>query len=154
MFRISREANSWFEKLNNNENKLFKTKFDFYYLLLMMGLTSLQKKPIESDALDLTRDFPIEFNGSKLLIIGILVHTELKRLAIPIDNKANVQEKFIELVDPDSSSKLSNRGFSMMNEYTSFGFSLLKERLGSSPELANEFIIDIYKQIKSNIDTY
>ena len=102
MFRISREANSWFEKLNNNENKLFKTKFDFFYLLLMMGLTSLQKKPKEAVALEFTRDCPSEFNGSKLRIIGILVHTELKRLAIPIDNKANVQEKFIELVDPDS----------------------------------------------------
>lgn len=151
MFRIRNESDKWFKKLGSDEKKLFQTKFDLYYIFFLNGIAHEDKNPqipgneATGEIIDY---FPKTYSGSKHLIVGLLVITELKRLGVSFDDKSTVEEKFEELVDPESKSKLTNKGFSIMNDYANKGFELLQEEIGDQTDLAPEFLINTFESLK------
>lgn len=153
MFRIRNESDKWFKKLGSDEKKLFQTKFDLYYLFFLNGIAHEDKNPQIDDS-DGTGEiidyFPKAYSGSKHLIIGLLVVTELKRLGVSLEDKSTVEEKFEELVDPESTSKLTSKGFSKMNDYANKGFELLQEEIGDQVDLAPEFLINTFESLKKS----
>lgn len=155
MFRIRNESDRWFDELATSEKNLFRTKFDLYYLFYLFGISNMNKNPGASgteSTHDLIDYFPQEYSGFQYMIVGLLVITELKRLGISFDDKESVQEKFEEIVDPESKAKLTSKGFSLMNDYASSGFELLQERIGGRPELATEFLIKVYENLKEDFE--
>lgn len=148
-FFIRREADEWGKELQKNE--LIRTQFDLYYILFLKGISTLDKNPKlkDKEALkELIDYFPSDYDGSKNIIVGLLVNTELKRLGIPLDDKENVQKKYNQIVEPESQSKLTAKGFTLMNEYASRGYELLNEELGDkSASLAPEFLINVYNSL-------
>lgn len=155
MFRIRVESDKWFKKLKSSEKKLFKTKFDLYYLFFLNGIAHEDKNPQLSGnggTSEIIDYFPSDYSGSKHLIVGLLVVTELKRLGVSFNDKPSVEEKFQELVDPESKSKLTTKGFSKMNDYANKGFELLQEEIGNQTELAPEFLVNTYESLKRSFD--
>jgi len=148
-FFIRREADNWVKELQKND--LIRTQFDLYYLFFLKGISTLDKNPKLKDKevlKELIDYFPSDYDGSKNIIVGLLVNTELKRLGIPLDDKENVQKKYNQIVEPESQSKLTSKGFTLMNEYASRGFELLNEELGNkSASLAPEFLINVYRNL-------
>jgi len=155
MFRIRVESDKWFNKLRHNEKNIFKTKFDLYYLFFLNGIANIDKNPLLSKK-DSTSEiidyFPSDYIGSRHLIIGMLVITELKRLGIDFSDKINIQEKFHELVDPDTPSKLTLKGFSIMNDYANKGFELLQEQIKDHVDLAPEFLVKVHSILTNSFD--
>ena len=151
-FFIRREADDWGKELYKHD--LIRTQFDLYYILFLKGISTLDKNPKlkDNEALkELIDYFPSDYDGSKNIIVGLLVNTELKRLGIPLDDKENVQKKYNQIVEPESQSKLTAKGFTLMNEYASRGFELLNEQLGDkSASLAPEFLINVCSDIKGS----
>jgi len=148
-FFIRREADNWFKELQKHE--LIRTQFDLYYLFFLKGISKLDKNPKMKNAdvlKELIEYFPSEYDGSKNIIVGLLVNTELKRLGIPLDDKENVQKKYNQIVEPESQSKLTTKGFTLMNEYASRGYELFNQELGNKPaSLAPEFLINAYRNL-------
>jgi hypothetical protein len=156
-FFIRREADDWFKELQKNE--LIRTQFDLYYLFFLKGISKLDRNPKmkSSDALkELIEYFPSEYDGSKNIIVGLLVNTELKRLGIPFDHKENVQKKYNKIVEPESQSKLTSKGFVLMNDYASKGYELFNQELGNkSASLAPEFLINAFRNLNEEFqDNY
>ena len=154
-FFIRREANEWFTELYKNE--IIRTQFDLYYLFFLKGISNLDKNPklIGSDVLkELIEYFPKEYDGSKNLIVGLLVNTELKRLGIPFNDNENVQKKYHEIVEPEFPSKLTQKGFTLMNDYASRGYELFYLDFDNkSASLAPEFLISTFKILKEDFNS-
>ncbi len=147
MFVLSHEANSFFEKIDKeSRHGKFGLKFDYYYLCLVAGFI---KKDISKDirnGSDLVKAFPTEFHSQREQIIGLLIATEIERNKINKDNRERLEKLMLELVQPDSPSKLSPKGLKLMNRYAQSGFDYISEKI-PSPYNLDTFLIQYYNEI-------
>jgi hypothetical protein len=143
-FRIKNEAKDWFKHIKDN----MEFAFDYYYLCLMVGLASKQKKDQdipESDTAELTQDFPGDYRLRGRLIIALFIKTDLELMGINLAEKVALNEYFHKLVDPHSSSGLSNEGERLINRYANRGFEILTEWFDDKPRNL-EIFLPMYKR--------
>lgn len=134
-FQLSKDAEKWFADIS----KYYPTKFDLYYLCLMIGLQNGRKaEPVNTT--DLIENFPKEFRPTGNLLIGLLIHSELKEIGVDLNEREQVHKIIGELVNPSSPSKLSDEGMKAMNKYTQGGFDLLSEKFNDKPRTIEIFI--------------
>lgn len=140
-FYLRNDTEQWFSHIKD-QKPYIDTKFDLYYFCLMVGLAAGNKSPVtaRSEATEFQKSFVRAFIPVQKLIIGLLISTELKRLGVDISEKEHVYQRLTELVDPDSSTKLTEAGINKLNEYASGGYDLLTEELSSKPYSVEDFL--------------
>ncbi|HAG80006.1 MAG TPA: hypothetical protein DCL61_02290 [Cyanobacteria bacterium UBA12227] len=151
-FQLRKDARKWFKDISSN----YPILFDLYYLCLMAGFASGRKNlDIHSDDVDdLVENFPGEFRSRGRLLVGLLIHTEISRLGIDLDERDAVYRRVAELVEPNSPSYMSNEGVRLMNQYAHGGFDALCEYFGDRPRSIETFIRKYFRcvnDIKKNV---
>lgn len=137
-FRFRKQAEQWFKHIA--ENDPFRTKFDRYYLCLLLGLAGRRESnPSESDEAPGFVDYFIEdYEQQQLLIVGLLLRAELEHFGIELDDRDDVRKKLEQLI---GSKGLTRHGVARLNAYASGGFDLLVERYGEAqPRSVEEFL--------------
>lgn len=137
MFRIRKDADQWFRKIEGKSP--IKTKFDLFYLCLMLGFKNELLDSVV-DGVDVYHKFPQEFEGGRMLILTLLITTEMHREGIVFEERNSVQELIARYVATDSPSNLSVEGFKKVNGYASGGFDKLSGIFEDPPEDINVFI--------------
>lgn len=104
--------------------------------LLVVGAILIE---IHSDDVgEMTRDFPSVFRSRGELLVGLLINTELSRMAIDLKERQQVYSKISQLVITNS-PYLSNERVKRMNEYAHGGFDVLCERMDERPRSLEVF---------------
>lgn len=152
-FRLRQDTENWFSKISPQMPS--HTKFDVFYLCLMLGLAMGRKSdPLGSGqpAPEFVTYFVENFKQSQRLIIGLLIVRELSRLSRDSANKEDVRRLIGELVEPESATNLTDLGHRLMNEYASGGYDYLTEALDSKPHHIEEFLQTYEKLLRQGID--
>jgi hypothetical protein len=138
-FQLRKDAEQWFKDIA----KSYPTKFDLYYLCLMASFASGGQKNSDissNEVSDLVENFPGEFKSRGKLLVGLLIHTELRHLGIDLEDRDAVYKQVRRIVEPDSTSYMSNEGVRLMNQYAHGGFDLLCEHFADRPRAIETFI--------------
>jgi hypothetical protein len=116
----------------------------------MLGLAGNRKSPIsgKSDATEFQKTFVKAYIPVQKLIIGLLIHAELKHLGVDISEKEEVHGILIGLVDTDSPTKLTEKGLNILNEYASGGYDILTEYFPTKPYSLEDFLRSYSKLIQ------
>ena len=152
-FRMRQDAESWFS--NIRDQKPIKTKFDLYYFCLMVGLaTGRRSEPTKrcSEVTDFTDNFVSDYKPYQRLIIGLLIRAELSRSGISVTEKDEVRKLFVDLVNPQNPTNLTDAGMDRLNEYSSGGYDYLAEKLDSRPYHVEEFLRTYAKLLRGAIE--
>ena len=149
-FQLRKDARRWFRDIYDPKRYLL---FDLYYFCLMAGFASGRRNTeINSDDVDgFVGYFPGDFQFRGRLLVGALIHTELCRLVIDLDERDDVYGRVAELVDPNSPSYMSNDGVRLMNQYAHGGFDALCEYFGDDRPKSVETFIRKYFRCLSDL---
>ena len=138
-FRLRHDAAKWFKHIR--ASGYYKMDFDSYYLCLLVGLAARRKEAVaKGEAADLVEHFPGEYKASGGLLAGLVVCAELDHHGIDVEERKDVQSQLRRLLDPESSSRLSDEGVGEMNSYASGGFEYLCEKLQDPPRDVSAFL--------------
>ncbi|MGD2183296.1 hypothetical protein [Lusitaniella coriacea] len=137
-FQLRKDARRWFRDIE----KHYPTLFDLYYFCLVAGFASGQRNiDISNDEIDdFIEYFPGEFRSRGKLLVGTLIDTELRHLAINVEDRDEVYREVKKIVDPNSPSYLSSEGMKRMNAYAHGGFDVLCEHFSDRPRSIETFI--------------
>lgn len=136
-FQLRKDADKWFKDVAPH----YATKFDLYYLCLIVGFAARRKARAESNEVtDLTDDYPKEFKSRGRLLVALLVSTELSTMGIDLDERDAVYREISRIIATDSRSYLTDEGGRLMNQYAHGGFGALCERFEDRPRSIETFI--------------
>ena len=79
------------------------------------------------------------FRSQGELLVGLLIHAELSRMGIDLQERQFVYSTISELVIT-SPPYLSNEGIKRMNQYAHGGFDILCERMDERPKSLETFV--------------
>jgi hypothetical protein len=149
MFQISNDAKEWMKDISKHNPDIFGTDMDVYYLFLLVGLIAKKRSSIEdTSTTGFNKEFPKPYKAFQKLIINFLLITEKKYKGIRDDDKDRLSSELIKkYLDPDNVAKLSTKGFTLADEYSYGGFSLLQERI-PRPTNVTDFFIAYNKTLK------
>jgi hypothetical protein len=119
------EVDNWFKNIYGVDS--IKSKWDLYYLCLMIGLAASRTEPLGGERTDMTDYFIAEYKKSKNLIISLFICAELKKLGVEFSDRDLAKKILNNYLDPLHQSSLSNQAFQRINEYSYGGFLLLAE---------------------------
>ena len=154
-FRLRQDTKDWFSNIQDNKSRQINTDFDLYYFCLMLGLaTGKYSNPINKckKYSDFTDYFVKDYKSHQNLILGLLIRAELSKLGISLDEKEDTKKHLIKLIDPSSTTNLTNEGIDSMNAYASGGFDYLTENFDSKPYHVEEFLISYTKLLQKAVD--
>lgn len=147
-FRIRKDAEDWFKHIADKSP--FNTKFDLYYLCLMLGLAARRReRPSETTAF--VDYFVEDYRDQELIIDSLLFVSELNRLGYGLDEREEIEEVLSKLLDKNG---LNNEGVIELNAYASGGFEILLEDYGDAvPYSTEEFLPKYVKLLKETIES-
>lgn len=138
-FRLESEVDDWFRHLSKDSDVL-KTKFDVYYLCLMLGFAAGQLDSRGKSAPEFINAFAGDYRPMQRLIIGLLLVVELNRLGIEIAEREAVRSLLSQYIESQEAANLTVAGFARMNEYAAGGFVYLTEQLPEKPHHIETFL--------------
>jgi hypothetical protein len=123
-FRLRRDARKWFKDIES----AFDLDFDMYYLCLMAGLAKSRKEDVVlAETTELVDEFPIAYRPRGRLIVSLFMSRELKELGIKLTERVALHSEIQKLIDPLSTSHLSEVGMKELNRYSYGGFDVLSQ---------------------------
>jgi hypothetical protein len=124
--------------------------FDAYYASLMVGLKRLKhgKKEDLEDSYFIDY-YPDSFMSSREYIAGLIVDGALRHLESKQYSKQDLEKTIVELLDPNSPTRLSKDGLHTANLYACHGFSVLEQEFKIRPSSVPDFLIR-YNQLWSD----
>ena len=142
-FRLRKDARAWFKDIEP-QLKSEAPQFDLYYFCLMAGIASGRKADaVSEEAPEFIDYFPGEFRNRGRLIIAWFLARELKSLGITMHERSQIHGAINKLVDPRSSSQLSDAGMREINRYAAGGFDVLTETFEQRPIRLDVFLLSI-----------
>lgn len=153
-FRLNVNVDQWFNNLGPKNDKALKTKFDLFYLCLLIGLADGKPETLKG-APDFQDTFVSEYHGSQNIIIGLLILAELGRQGVDTEEKEAVQRILDNIIDSNRISRLSDEGERKLNEYTNRGFEIMSQEISSKPYNEADFLrhyLNVATKIIDNSD--
>ena len=143
-FRLRADAEGWFKHISKQSP--FTTKFDTYYLCLLLGLACRRhSNPSDAgDAPGFVSEFTSEYRMHQLSLVGLLLIAELTRFGTGPRDRVEVRRLLSDLVEPGG---LSAEGVARLNEYASGGFDHLQEVYGDIKPMAPEEFLPRFADI-------
>ena len=124
-FRFRTDAEDWFRSIVSADGPIH-TKFDQYYLCLMLGLITGRKEP-HPNAPEFVEYFIADYAAIGRLLVGLLIVAEADRVGVELTEKADVKKLLIDYLDPTDPTGLSDAGFQKLNDYANGGYNALVE---------------------------
>lgn len=147
-FRLRQDAELWF---SNIFEKPIDTKFDIYYLCLMLGLAT-GKFSNNKEGTEFIDYFITDYASHQTLIIGLLVITELHKRGIEIKERNEISNVFKEFIDTATRTSLTDNAIEKLNGYASGGYEYLTEKIDTKPHHVEEFLITYHSLLNEAIE--
>lgn len=148
-FKLPKETREYFKYIDLKENN-FKMIFDKYYLCLMIGLSEEKLgKQEEIEGADFIESYPQAYADKAPLITGLLINAEMNRQGINSEDRFSVEGLILNLVDNNSSTKLSEKGIELLNSYAAAGMNKIKEKITQTGDIET-FLVHYYRLINSS----
>ena len=129
-FRLSKDARQYFLKIEERSTTgKFDTLWDKYYLCLMAGFSRIKLGKETSASDEIMPTFIQDYSPQRYQIISLLIATEIKRLGIQNDDKENIKQLMLSLLDHTTITNLNDEGHKIMNRYTEGGFEIIREEI-------------------------
>ncbi len=146
-FRLRVDAEKWFRHISGQPP--FNTKFDVYYLCLLLGLAGRRtsESSTQQPKSNFVDNFVTDYKPFSLLILGLLLRAEVVHYGYDLDEKMEVMKVLKELATPQG---VSGEGVLKLNRYASGGFDILLDKFGKEPYSAEEFFtsyVDILQEV-------
>jgi hypothetical protein len=138
MFRLKAEIDDWFKNIYGRG--VIKTKWDEYYLCLLLGLSASRHNEIVGDRVDMVDYFIDDYRKSQYSIISLFLCAELGRLGIQFTDKNSAKAILDQYLDADAPAKLTNKAFQRLNEYAYGGYLVLNEKFSNKPADQTTFL--------------
>ena len=159
MFQLSKSAqDDWFKSLINQNPYTDASTMDVYHLCFVLGINLILKdKNHEFDELVdpkstfFNKGWPLAYRSHYDSIIALLIEAEIHRLDYNRDDKNLIKSFVNDLLDNESTTKLSSQGIDLMNKYSYNGFLKLKKELKEKPDDPTDFLIQ-YNNILNKIN--
>lgn len=147
-FKLPKGCREYFsgivDKGKADERKL-STWFDAYYLCLMVGFAQAKvDKDIKMESGDFHFDFPLDYQESKEYIIGSLIASEVRLRNIDITNSEELESHIKLLVGTKTKTNLTDVGEDLMNQYATYGYQFMREKLTDMPPVRLEEFYEEY----------
>lgn len=147
-FKLSKEARSYFGQIDKaaSINEL-ETDWDKYYLSAMAGIKARRRVPDNQEPPSEQEfvDYVIQsYDDQKYEIYGSLIVAEIERKGIPWEEKEEIKQLMLNLLDYDSNTRLSDEGTRVLNCYAENGYRLIESEIPPQPEL-DEFLKRYYQ---------
>ena len=146
-FRMRPEVDDWFK--NIFKQGPIQTKFDLYYLCLMMGLATGQSEKAASGQ-DFVDYFVAEYKPVQRLILGLFIMAEIARLGLEVSDREDVRKLINGYLDPTNPAHLKEDGFAKLNDYANAGFNVIVKEQGDNRPHHVEVFVQWYAQALSN----
>ena len=120
--------------------------FDFYYLFMLLGVASDQKKNLKGK--EMVDYFPQKFKPyQEVIAVMVILSTMLSEKYDPAD-RGKLKKYFESFLSVKSGNPLQDIGSKAMNAYSNGGFILYKEKYSLPPEKLSYFVENINKEIE------
>ena len=148
-FKLPKEAREYYKSIDQKEKK-FKLIFDKYYMCLIMGLNNKKLgRQDEYESADFIEGYPQPYLEKSHLIIGLLINAEMERQGIDAEDRSSVENLILQLIDTDSSTKLSEKGMELLNRYAAGGMDIIRDYIPKTGDL-EVFLVAYHRLINSN----
>ena len=153
-FRLSTEARSYYRQINEKSttNEL-DTLWDRYYLSAMAGIKDRSRVPDDEEPgpdQEFVDDVIQDYESQKYEIYSSLIVAEINREGIPWEEKEEIKQLMMRLLDSESNTRLSSYGTQVLNCYAEKGFRLIRSEITAPPQL-DEFL-ELYHELLKNLD--
>jgi hypothetical protein len=140
-FRLSTEARSYYRQINEKSTTgQFDSLWDQYYLSAMAGIKDRSRVPEDDEpGEEFINDVIQAYDDQKYEIYSSLIVAEIDREGIPWDEKQEIQDMMLKILDSSSHTRLSPYGTTVLNCYAEKGFRLIRSDITAPPEL-DEFL--------------
>lgn len=140
-FRLSTEARSYYRQINEKSTTgQFDSLWDQYYLSAMAGVKDRSRVPEDDEpGEEFVTDVIQAYDDQKYEIYSSLIVAEIDREGIPWDEKQEIQDMMLKILDSSSHTRLSSYGTTVLNCYAEKGFMLIRSDITAPPEL-DEFL--------------
>ena len=147
-FKLKEQAFKWFKHIDRVPP--LNTQFDLYYMCLLVGLVS-GKPDNPGQSQDFVDHFVGDYKPYKRIIVGLLLHVELKHFGIALSESDEIKQK-IELLFDSTDNMLTKDGFEKLNSYASGGFNIIFSHIVDKPRDTAEFLLQYSDLLKSEIE--
>ena len=151
-FNFTDAARGYWRKLNDHSKSgKLEILFDLYYLSFIVGC--LKKELFEEEKLgtEFIDAFPESYYDQKEQIIALLISTEIERKGIDPKDRTQIQKTMLNYVKPDSTTRLSKKGETVMKQYAQKGFQIIKDKI-PNPFNVDTFIIRYFGEIIKKLE--
>jgi hypothetical protein len=140
-FRLSTEARSYYRQINERSTTgEFDSLWDQYYLSAMAGIKDRSRVPEDNEPPEeFVTNVIQDYEDQKYEIYSSLIVAEIEREGIPWDEKDEIQDMMMKILDSASHTRLSDYGTTVLNCYAEKGFKLVRSEITAPPEL-DEFL--------------
>lgn len=147
-FRLSTEARSYYRQINERSTTgEFDSLWDQYYLSAMAGIKDRSRVPEDDEpAEEFVTDVIQDYEDQKYEIYSALIVAEIEREGIPWDEKDEIREMMLNILDSSTHTRLSSYGTTVVNCYAEKGFRLVRSEITAPPEL-DEFLQQYYNYL-------
>jgi hypothetical protein len=143
-FRLAKKASNWFRHIRNDNG--FEMEFDSYYFCLIAGLHSGKNPGLSnSDSSEIVQNFPQAYRANRHLILALFLNAELKNLGISLVERSALNKQLTELINPISTTGLSDEGMKALNRYAYGGFLVLQDHFPEPPRSLDGFLVGYYQ---------
>lgn len=151
-FRLSTEARSYYRQINEKSTTgEFDSLWDQYYLSAMAGIKDRSRVPEDDEpGEEFVTDVIQAYDDQKYEIYSTLIVAEIDREGIPWDEKQEIQDMMLKILDSSSHTRLSDYGTTVLNCYAEKGFGLIRSDITAPPEL-DEFL-EQYQSFLEGLD--
>lgn len=151
-FRLSTEARSYYRQINEKSTTgEFDSLWDQYYLSAMAGIKDRSRVPEDDEpGEEFVTDVIQAYDDQKYEIYSTLIVAEIEREGIPWDEKQEIQDMMLKILDSSSHTRLSEYGTTVLNCYAEKGFRLIRSDITAPPEL-DEFL-EQYQSFLEGLD--
>jgi hypothetical protein len=138
-FRMRAEVDEWFAKIHKAKDSPLTTKFDYYYLCLMMGLAR-RKADTLTTGQDFVQSFINDYRPVQNLVIGLLIAAEAHVQGVDLSNRGAIKTLLSLYVSPEPSVALTPDGYQRLNDYANGGFNTIVGAYPEVPWVAADFL--------------
>ncbi|MFB6245953.1 MAG: hypothetical protein ABEJ03_06430 [Candidatus Nanohaloarchaea archaeon] len=140
-FRLSTEARSYYRQINERSTTgEFDSLWDQYYLSAMAGIRDRSRVPEDDEpAEEFVADVIQDYEDQKYEVYSSSIVAEIEREGVPWDEKDEIREMMLKILDSPSHTRLSDYGATVLNCYAEKGFRLVRSEITAPPEL-DEFL--------------
>jgi hypothetical protein len=148
-FRLSTEARSYYRQINERSSRgEFDSLWDQYYLSAMAGIKDRSRVPEDEEpAEEFVTDVIQDYDDQKYEIYSALIVAEIEREGIPWDEKDEIRDMMLKILDSSSHTRLSDYGTTVLNCYAEKGFRLVRSEITAPPEL-DEFLEQYHEYLE------